>query len=190
MSSTVPQGADGSGQARGESAPAVGVPAYALAMADTFTVERSTTVDAPAASVYPHVVDFHAWTAWSPWEEVDPGMERSYSGPGAGVGARYAWSGNRKAGKGSMEIVRADEPSLVGIDLQFEKPFRSRNDIVLALEETAAGQTQVTWTMVGPVTLMSRLMGVFVSMDKLVGGDFEKGLAKLKAVAEDRAPSS
>ena len=154
------------------------------AMADTFTVERATTIDAPAATVYPHVADFHAWTAWSPWEEVDPSMERSYTGADRGVGARYAWSGNKKAGRGSMEIVRADEPSRVEIDLQFEKPFKSRNDIVLALTETAAGQTHVTWTMIGPVTFMTRLMGLFMKMDKLVGGDFEKGLAKLKAVSE------
>ena len=156
-------------------------------MADTFTVERSTTIETPAASIYPHVVDFHAWTAWSPWEEVDPTMERSYSGADAGVGARYAWSGNKKAGRGSMEIVRVDEPARVDIDLRFEKPFKSRNDIALALDETTPGKTRVTWTMVGPVTLMTRVMGLFMNMDKLVGSDFDKGLARLKALAESEA---
>ena len=150
----------------------------------TFTVERSTTVEASAARIYPHLVDFHAWTAWSPWEDIDPAMRRSYSGAGAGLGARYAWDGNRKAGRGSMEIVRADEPERVGIDLAFEKPFKSRNDTVFVLEEAGPGRTRVTWTMTGPMTLMARVFGIVMSMDKLVGRDFEKGLARLKAVDE------
>ena len=150
---------------------------------NTFTVARTTTVDASADRIYPHLADFHAWRAWSPWEEVDPDLERSYSGPDSGTGARYAWSGNRKAGQGSMEIVRADEPSRLDIHLSFEKPFRSSNETVFTLTDTG-GRTEVTWTMTGPLTLSGRLMGIFMSMDKLVGKDFEKGLAKLKTLTE------
>ncbi len=156
---------------------------------DTFTVERSTTVEAPAESIYPHIADFHRWTVWSPWEDVDPGLQRSYSGPESGTGAKYAWSGNRKAGRGSMEVVRTDYPRRVEIDLAFEKPWKARNDTIFVLEPAAADpqRTQVTWTMTGKKTLMTKVMGVFKSMDAMVGPDFEKGLARLKAVCEQPA---
>jgi len=153
---------------------------------DTFTVERSTTVEAPAESIYPHIADFHRWTVWSPWEDVDPGLQRSYSGPESGTGAKYAWSGNRKAGRGSMEVVRADHPGRVEIDLVFEKPWKARNDTIFALEPVAADpqRTQVTWTMTGPQTLRGRVLGKVFNMERLLGNDFEKGLARLKSVAE------
>ena len=157
---------------------------------DTFTVERSLTVHAPPERIFRHLADFHAWTAWSPWEDLDPDLARSYAGPASGVGARYAWSGNRKAGKGSMEIVRADEPGRLDIDLAFEKPFKSRNDTVFVLDEVAPDRTQVTWTLTGPMTLMTRVMGIFTSMDKMVGKDFEKGLARLRTVAEREGGSA
>jgi uncharacterized protein YndB with AHSA1/START domain len=155
-------------------------------MSDTFTVERSTVVDAPPRRVFQQVADFHRWQAWSPWEGLDPEMRRTYSGAGAGTGAVYEWSGNRKAGAGRMQITRADEPSLVHVDLRFTKPFKSENDMRMTFEPEGptGSQTRVTWTLEGPVTLMTRVMGVFTSMDKLVGPDFEKGLQRLKAVAE------
>ncbi|WP_409328857.1 SRPBCC family protein [Trujillonella humicola] len=150
---------------------------------DTYTVQRSTTIAAPPERVYAEIVDFRRWTAWSPWEDVDPAMRREYSGAESGVGAVYAWSGNRKAGAGRMTVVDAAEPSRVRIDLVFEKPFRARNDITFAITPDAAGSA-VTWTMVGRRTLAVRLMGVVKSMDAMVGPDFEKGLARLKAAAE------
>lgn len=163
--------------------PGIG-PGYDPAMADNgYTVTRSTMIGATAEQIYPLVVDFHRWTAWSPWEDLDPALNRTYSGPDAGVGAAYRWSGNRKAGRGSMTVVEADEPSAVLVDLVFEKPFPSRSQSRFTLRPDG-GATEVTWTMTGTKTLMSRVMGLVVSMDRLIGPDFERGLAKLKATVE------
>ncbi len=150
---------------------------------DTYTVERSTSIEAPPQRIYELVADFHRWTAWSPWEDVDPRLERSYSGAEAGTGAVYRWSGNRKAGSGRMEITDATEPSHVAIDLAFEKPWKARNDTAFSITPDGTG-SRVTWTMSGTKTLATRVMGLVKSMDALLGPDFEKGLARLKAVAE------
>lgn len=149
----------------------------------TYTVERSIVVDAPPARVFEQVVDFHRWRAWSPWEEVDPQLQRTYSGSPSGTGAVYAWSGNRKAGRGRMEIKEATEPARVQIDLRFEKPFQARNDTAFSITPDGTG-SQVTWTMTGRNTLATRVMGLFTSMDAMIGKDFDKGLARLKSVAE------
>lgn len=150
---------------------------------DTFTIERSATIAAPASAVYERLADFHRWGEWSPWEELDPQMTRTFSGAESGQGAVYEWSGNRKAGAGRMEVVEADEPTAVVIDLQFLKPFKSHNTTRFDLDG-ADGTTTVTWSMTGPMTLMTKVMGIFKSMDSMVGPDFEKGLAQLKAAAE------
>lgn len=152
-------------------------------MTDTYTVSRSIEIAAPPSRIYQKIADFHSWTQWSPWEDFDPAMRRDYSGAAAGPGAAYAWSGNKKAGKGRMEIVSAQEPSDVKIDLAFEKPFRSRNEIRFQVEPAADG-SRVTWTMTGPKSLGIRLMGLFTSMDQMIGRDFEKGLGRLKTVSE------
>ncbi len=152
-------------------------------MTDTYTVRRSTTIDAPPERVYAHIVDLRRWSAWSPWDAMDPGMSKEYSGPESGPGATYAWSGNRKVGQGSMEITNVTEPSTVEIALEFVKPFRASNTTVLSLEPEADG-TKVTWAMSGNKTLATRVMGVFKSMDSMVGPDFERGLGSLKAVVE------
>ncbi|CAN5788536.1 SRPBCC family protein [soil metagenome] len=151
---------------------------------DTFTVERSTHVDAPPQRVYDQIVDFHNWTRWSPWEEMDPDMQRTYDGADSGAGAVYRWSGNRKVGRGAMEITRVVEPSTVEIDLHFERPFKARNDTVFSVGPDGSG-ARVTWSMTGEKTLMTRVMGVFKSMDQMIGPDFEKGLARLKVVSEE-----
>jgi hypothetical protein len=155
---------------------------------ETYTVERSTTIEAPAQRIYDQVADFHSWTSWSPWEDVDPNLERTYSGAPSGVGAVYAWEGNRKAGKGRMEIVEATAPSQVRIDLRFEKPFKARNDTVFTIRPEGTA-SRVTWTMSGRKTFMTRVMGLFSSMDKMIGPDFEKGLARLKTTTEPPAAS-
>jgi hypothetical protein len=149
----------------------------------TYTVERSATMAAPPERVYEQIVDFHRWTAWSPWEDVDPAMDRDYSGAESGVGAVYTWSGNRKAGAGRMTIVEAAEPSRVRIDLAFDKPFKARNDTRFAIEPDGSG-SRVTWTMTGARTFGVRVMSLVKPMDALVGPDFEKGLTKLRAVVE------
>jgi hypothetical protein len=150
---------------------------------DTFTVERSAHVDAPPARVYGQVADFHSWRSWSPWEDLDPDMQRSYSGAASGTGAVYAWSGNRKAGQGRMEMTEATEPSRVEIDLVFEKPWKAHNTTVFAIAPDGTG-SRVTWTLTGPKTFMTKVMGIFKSMDAMIGPDFEKGLARLKSTAE------
>ncbi len=152
-------------------------------MPDSYTVVRTTTITAPAESVYRRIADFHGWTTWSPWEDLDPNMQRNYSGPGSGPGATYVWSGNRKAGEGRMEITEAVPNSSVKIALDFLKPFKSSSTTIFELAPDDGG-TRVTWTMTGPMTLMTRIMGIFKSMDKMIGPDFEKGLARLKTVAE------
>ena len=147
---------------------------------DTYTVERSAEIGAPPERVFAAIVDFHQWPHWSPWEEIDPDMQRTYGGAASGLGATYAWEGNRKAGTGSMEITEVLAVTSVDIDLKFLKPFKAENTIQFSLAPAGEGTT-VTWTMVGSKTFMTRVMGIFKSMDKMIGPDFEKGLAKLDA---------
>jgi uncharacterized protein YndB with AHSA1/START domain len=151
-------------------------------MASEFEVKREATIAAPAQKVYDLIADFHRWPVWSPWEELDPDLKRTYSGAPAGVGSVYEWEGNRKAGAGRMEITKAQAPSRIEIALQFLKPFKSSNTTTFILDESGRS-THVTWQMVGPKTFLTRVMGIFSSMDKLVGRDFEKGLAKLSTAA-------
>ncbi len=150
---------------------------------DTYTVVRETTVEAPPERVYDQVADFRNWPNWSPWEGLDPNLERTYSGAEAGAGSVYAWSGNRKAGKGRMEMTKAVSPSNVVIDLHFEKPFKAQNDTWFDIEPAGSG-SRITWTMTGKKTMATKMMGLFKSMDAFIGPDFEKGLARLKSKAE------
>ena len=152
-------------------------------MADTYTVERSAIITAPAKDIYEQIIDLRNWRSWSPWDELDPDMDRTYSGADSGVGAVYNWSGNRKAGEGRMEILDATEPSNVTIAVAFVKPFKSSSTTRFLLEPTE-GATKVTWTMTGPKTTMVKVIGIFRSMDKMVGPDFEKGLRSLAVATE------
>ncbi len=161
----------------------VGILVFASTKPDTFTVQRTATINAPAAKIYPLIADFHNWSAWSPWEHLDPNMQKIYGGPPSGTGATYAWEGNSKAGKGAMEITSASVPSQVTIKLDFLKPFKTSNNTVFTLEPQGDATT-VTWVMTGPSPFLSKLMQVFTTMDKMIGGDFDRGLANLKAVAE------
>lgn len=149
---------------------------------NTFSVTRSVTIAAPPEKITPLITDFHQWHVWSPWENLDPAMQRSFTGAPAGKGAVYAWTGNKDVGRGRMEITDA-APTRTTIKLDFVEPFASSNVTEFALAPAAAGTT-VTWTMTGPMLFVSKLMTVFVSMDALVGKDFDKGLAQLKAAAE------
>lgn len=153
---------------------------------DTYTVERSVTIAAPPERIYDQLANFHNWTNWSPWEDVDPELKRTYSGAESGTGAVYGWSGNRKAGQGRMEITDAIAPSRVQIDLRFEKPWKARNDTTFTIQPEGSG-SRVTWSMIGKKTLMTKVMGIIKSMDKLVGPDFERGLTRLKATTENSA---
>jgi hypothetical protein len=153
-------------------------------MPDTYTVERSVTIDAPLERIFAQIADFHNWRNWSPWEGLDPDLKRTYAGSESGTGAVYAWSGNRKAGQGRMEITDSKEPSIVQIDLLFEKPWKARNDTSFTVRQEGS-QASVTWSITGKLTVMTKVMGIFKSMDAFLGPDFEKGLAALKATAEE-----
>jgi hypothetical protein len=156
---------------------------YATTRPDTFRVQRSIRIQAQAEKVFPFLVDFRRWTAWSPWEGRDPAMKRSMSGAQTGKGSIYEWSGNAKVGQGRMEIVEAMPPTTVRVKLDFLKPFETHNVAEFILTP-AGGSTDVTWAMYGPSPFIAKLMGLFMSMDRMVGRDFEAGLASLKAASE------
>jgi carbon monoxide dehydrogenase subunit G len=152
-----------------------------------FHVERSTTVAAPADRVFAQVNDFHSWPAWSPWEKLDPQMARTHSGAPAGVGAMYGWkSENSKVGEGRMTIEKSERPSQVGVKLEFIKPFTATNTVTFTMAPEGTG-TKVTWAMDGHQNFMGKAASLAMNMDKMVGGDFERGLASLKTVAESAA---
>lgn len=155
----------------------------AMTKADTFSLQRETTINAPREKVFALVNDFHQWGKWSAWEKLDPNMKRTFGGPPSGVGSTYAWEGNSDAGAGQMEITSSTPASKVEVKLDFTKPLESHNITEFTFDSTAAG-THVVWNMHGPNPFISKIMSVFVSMDKLVGPDFEKGLASMKTEAE------
>lgn len=144
-----------------------------------YTVHRSTTIAAAPERIQPLIADLHAWQQWSPWEDLDPDLQRDYSGAERGVGAKYAWSGNKKAGEGTMEIVEA-EPRRVAVAVSFEKPMKSSSTSTFTLEPVAEG-TRVTWTMTGEHSIFTRIAGPLGLFDRMIGKDFEKGLAALSA---------
>lgn len=149
----------------------------------TFRVERSTTVSAPADVPFGYVNDFHLWSEWSPWEKLDPNLKRTFSGAPSGAGAVYSWAGNSKAGEGRMAITESAPNQRIAIDLQFLKPFKARNLTEFMFKPSADG-VGVTWAMSGENTFVTKAFSLFMSMDKMVGKDFEQGLANLKTVAE------
>jgi uncharacterized protein YndB with AHSA1/START domain len=156
---------------------------FAATKPDNFRVQRAASIKAPPEKIFAVLSDFHAWQAWSPWERMDPSMKRSFSGAEKGKGAVYAWEGNGKVGQGSMEITEATAPSRVVMDLDFVRPFAAHNKVDFSLVPRGDA-TQVTWTMNGPVPYMAKIVHVFVNMDRMVGGQFESGLANLKAITE------
>ncbi|MEU4340377.1 SRPBCC family protein [Nocardia sp. NPDC023852] len=146
-----------------------------------FEVVRSAVITAEPARVHTLIDDFHEWGKWSPWEDLDPQMQRSYSGADSGVGARYAWSGNRKAGAGSMEIIASAERE-IGVRLEFLKPIKSTHQVTFTLDPVETG-TEVTWRATGRQSGLMGVVGKLIPMEKLVGKDFEKGLARLQQAA-------
>jgi Polyketide cyclase / dehydrase and lipid transport len=150
---------------------------------DAFRIQRSATFKAPPDKIFPHINDFHQWGAWSPWEKMDPALKRTYSGAANGQGAVYEWEGNKQVGKGRMEITESSPLSKMTIKLDFLKPFEAHNTAEFALQ-SQSGSTNVTWTMHGRQPFLLKVMSLFFSMDKMVGKDFESGLANLKTLAE------
>jgi hypothetical protein len=155
----------------------------ALTKPGSFRVERTVTINASPEKVAGLINDFHQWDAWSPWAKLDPAMKTTYSGPSSGPGAVYDWEGNSKVGKGRMEILSA-EPAKTTIKLDFLKPFEGHNITDFVLEPQGSA-TRVNWVMNGPMEFFpGKIMTVFTSMDKMIGPDFDRGLANLKAAAE------
>lgn len=164
----------------------IGVLLAAAAKPDVFTVERSTGIRASADALFPLINDMHAFNTWNPYNRKDPNMVGTYSGPPAGAGARYAFSGDKSVGKGSLLITGSAAPQQVHMQLEMSAPMACLNDITFRLEPRpgADGITDVTWRMSGPCPFMGKVMGVVFNMDKMVGRDFDNGLANLKAQAE------
>jgi hypothetical protein len=156
---------------------------YAATRPDNFRVERSLSIRAQPEIIIPYINDFHRWSAWSPWDKIDPNAVVSFSGSEYGVGAIYEWSGNKNVGQGRMEIIES-LPEKIVLKINFIKPFPGQNTIEFLLE-TQGEVTTVTQAMFGKSPFISKLMCLFMSMDKMVGGKYEEGLAALKAVCEN-----
>jgi len=151
----------------------------------TFEISRSTGISATADTLHRLIDDFREWPQWSPWEDLDPSLRRTYSGADRGVGARYAWKGNKKAGEGSM-VITASTPEQIDIEVAFVKPFRNTNQVTFTLTPTGDA-TEVEWTMRGERKGLWGVIGRLLPMDKLIGKDFELGLVRLMAVAEEQS---
>lgn len=156
---------------------------FAATRPDTFRVERTIRINASPETIFAQINDFHRWNAWSPYEKRDPAMKREFDGAASGQGTVYHWSGNSKVGEGRMEIIRSMPSSQIAIKLDFIQPFEAHNvaEFTLAPQGDA---TEVRWSIHGPSPYMSKLMGIFINMDTMIGKDFEVGLANLKALAE------
>jgi hypothetical protein len=155
---------------------------YAATRPDTFHVERAIDIKAAPESIFPLINDFHQWESWSPYNK-DPAMKNTYSGAGSGKGARYAWEGNKEVGQGEISITDAVSPRQIEFELHMIKPFEGRNHVVISID--AKGDTStVTWALEDKHTYFMKVMSLFLNLDKMIGGDFERGLAKLKRVAE------
>jgi uncharacterized protein YndB with AHSA1/START domain len=155
----------------------------AAAKPGVFRVRRTARINAPPEKIFPLMNDFRSFSTWSPYEKRDPQMKRSYSGSASGKGAIYAWDGNKNVGSGRMEILESTPPESVSIKLDFSRPFEAHNRVQFTLEPRG-GSTTVGWAMEGPVPFVAKIMHVFINMDRIVGGDFESGLANLKLIAE------
>jgi uncharacterized protein YndB with AHSA1/START domain len=155
----------------------------ALTKPNTFAVQRAISIKAPAEKIFTLINDFHQWGTWSPYENKDPAMKRTYSGANSGKGAVYAWDGNKNVGSGRMEILDTSVPSKIVIKLDFFKPFEGHNTAEFTMLPQGDA-TNLTWVMHGPAPFMSRLMQVFMNIDKMIGKDFEVGLANLKKITE------
>ncbi len=160
----------------------IGVLGFAATKPDIFRVERSIVIKAPAEKIFPLINDYPNWAAWSPYEKKDPAMKRTMSGPKSGVGAVYEWDGNSEVGKGRMETTEAS-PSKIALKLDFFEPFESHNTAEFTMEPEG-DSTKLTWAMFGPNKYIGKVISVFIDCDKMVGKDFEVGLANLKAIAE------
>jgi uncharacterized protein YndB with AHSA1/START domain len=156
---------------------------YAAFQPDHFAVERSVSITAPPEKIFPLVNNLHRFNEWNPFNKKDPDIKSTYSGADAGKGAKYAFDGNNNVGKGNIEIIEVTEPTLVAMKLNMTAPLRASNDVKFTIN-SAGPETRVTWSMQGESPYFAKVMHVFFSMDKMVGGEFEAGLSSLKGLAE------
>ena len=160
-----------------------GLLVYAATRPDSFRVQRSIVIAAPPEKIFGLIADFSQWPNWSPYETKDPAMTRELGAVTAGRGATYAWKGNSQVGEGRMEIVAAEAPRLISIKLDFLKPFEAHNTATFTLVPKGA-ETEVTWAMDGPSPFITKVLGIFCDLDRMIGTDFAAGLANLKRRAE------
>jgi hypothetical protein len=168
----------------------VGFAAFAATRPEAYHVERSTTIHAPAELAYATIADLKSFGEWSPWDKRDPNMKRTYSAVTSGVGASYNWEGNKEVGKGKMTITEAKPPTQVRERLEFFEPFASVADVGFDVVPAGAGEVKATWSMDGHNGFVMKAMGVFTNMDKMIGKDFDDGLANLKRVVEAKAAAA
>ena len=161
----------------------IGVLVYAATLSDTFEVQRSARINASPEKIFPLINNMHSMNTWNPFAEADPNIKINYTGPDSGKGARYQWTGDSKVGEGSIEVTDVSEPSRVALKLDMLKPLEGHNTVVFTLAPNGNG-TDVTWAMSGERPFIGKVMDAVFNMDRMVGGQFEKGLAKLKAIAE------
>jgi len=161
----------------------VGILIAAAMRPDIFRVQRSATIKAPPEKIFAFINDYKLWGVWSPYEKLDPAMKRTFGGPASGKGSKYAWEGNNNVGAGSMEILESTPSSKILIKLDFLKPFEAHNTAEFTLVPSG-DTTTVTWAMQGPVPFHFKIVHLFMNVDKMVGGQFDEGLASLKAAAE------
>ena len=150
---------------------------------NTFHVTRSITMAAPAARPYELVNDFHRWGAWSPWAKLDPGMKQTYEGASSGTGAIHSWNGGGNVGEGRQTILESRMNELIRIKLEFFRPFKGTNAVEFTFQPQGS-QAVVTWSMSGNYNFFTKAFGLFMDMDKMIGGNFEKGLIDMKSLAE------
>jgi hypothetical protein len=148
-----------------------------------FRIERTTVIAAPAAAIFAQVNDFHRWGAWNPWGKLDPEMKQTYTGPPWGVGAAYAWTGNRHVGEGRMTITESRPNELIRVRLEFLKPFANTATAEFTFRPQG-NDTAVTWSMTGTNNFMAKAFHLVMNMDRMIGGQFDKGLADMKAAVE------
>lgn len=156
---------------------------YAATRPDSFRIERSVVIQSPPEKIFPLIINFHQWELWSPWEKIDPQIQRTYSGAPEGRGAIYEWKGNKDIGQGRMEITEVIPLANSTLKLDFITPFEAHNSVEFTLQPQGKA-TLVTQAMYGPSPYISKIMGLFFSMEKMVGTKYEEGLANLKALAE------
>src|SRR5665213_1614768 len=155
----------------------------------TFQVSRSIRITAPPSAVFSQVNDLHNFQTWSPWTKLDPGCKTAFSGPVAGAGAVFAWSGNNKVGEGRMTLTESHPTDLIRFKLEFLRPFKGTNLTEFTFKPEGA-QTAVTWTMSGQYNFITKAVGLFMNCDKMMGGKFDKGLAQMKSLTEAAVPQA